>query len=115
MNYFYEAIDTTGNSVVGKIEATDETEVQNKLAQMGYRVQSVAASQVLPPVPPPVLPSMPEMNQPYMEGLSPLQEMTPAPAGQVVRTPILDSPVTMHLQTSPLQASPAVAAPSREI
>ncbi|HZT42380.1 MAG TPA: type II secretion system F family protein [Chthonomonadaceae bacterium] len=125
MNFFYEAIDSTGNSVVGKIEAANETEVQSKLAQMGYRVQSVAASQVVPPVPPPVLPSLPETAPQVIESISPVHPVIvpsgspgpsyPAPAGQVVRTPILNSQVTMNGQAPSMQASPAIATPPREI
>ncbi|HLV81885.1 MAG TPA: type II secretion system F family protein [Chthonomonadaceae bacterium] len=125
MNYFYEAIDSTGNSVVGKIEAADETEVQSKLAQMGYRVQSVAASQTMMPGLPPDLPPLPAthtpaespdpLHSPSSQALRSPVPSVPTPAGQVVRTPILESQVTLHLQTPQPAASPSIATPPRGI
>jgi type II secretory pathway component PulF len=45
MNYLYEAVDPSGQTVLGKIEATDEVEVRRQLTQMGYRPQTVAMAQ----------------------------------------------------------------------
>lgn len=45
MDYLYEAVDSSGRTVMGKIEANDEVEVRRKLTQMGYRAQTVAAAQ----------------------------------------------------------------------
>ena len=45
MDYLYEAVDASGRTVMGKIEANDEVEVRRKLTQMGYRAQTVAAAQ----------------------------------------------------------------------
>ena len=45
MDYLYEAVDPSGRTVLGKIEATDEVEVRRKLTQMGYRPQTVAVAQ----------------------------------------------------------------------
>jgi len=42
MNYFYEAVDTSGRTVLGKIDAVDEAEAQTRLLQMGYRPQAIA-------------------------------------------------------------------------
>lgn len=74
MNFFYEAVDQTGNAVVGKIEAINEAEVQQKLTQLGYRIQALAPVQNAPlaPVEEPILPHL-------------------VTAGTVTRRPILDS------------------------
>lgn len=64
MNFFYEAIDNTGQSVVGKMDAQDATEVQHKLLQMGYRPQSIApnpAASVLNAPPVQTLPALADM------------------------------------------------------
>jgi type IV pilus assembly protein PilC len=45
MDYLYEAVDASGRTVMGKIDANDEVEVRRKLTQMGYRPQTVAAAQ----------------------------------------------------------------------
>jgi len=45
MDYLYEAVDPSGQTVLGKIEANDEVEVRRKLTQMGYRPQTVAVAQ----------------------------------------------------------------------
>ena len=45
MDYLYEAVDPSGRTVLGKIEAQNEIEVQRKLTQMGYRAQTIAAAQ----------------------------------------------------------------------
>ncbi|MCW3095579.1 MAG: Type secretory pathway, component PulF [Chthonomonadaceae bacterium] len=45
MDYLYEAVDPSGRTVMGKIDANDEVEVRRKLTQMGYRPQTVAAAQ----------------------------------------------------------------------
>lgn len=42
MDYLYEAVDASGRTVMGKIDAMDEGEVRRKLSQMGYRPQTVA-------------------------------------------------------------------------
>lgn len=42
MNFFYEAIDGSGKTVLGKIDAGTEMEAQRMLVQMGYRPQSIA-------------------------------------------------------------------------
>jgi type IV pilus assembly protein PilC len=44
MDFFYEAVDTSGQVVLGKLEGDNELEVQRKLQQMGYRPQSIAPS-----------------------------------------------------------------------
>jgi len=44
MNFFYEAKDTAGESVVGKIEASSEQEVRTRLLTSGYQPLSVVAS-----------------------------------------------------------------------
>ncbi len=45
MDYLYEAVDASGRTVIGKLEANDEVEVRRKLTQMGYRPQTVALAQ----------------------------------------------------------------------
>ncbi len=47
MDYLYEAVDASGRTVMGKIEANDEVEVRRKLTLMGYRPQTIAATQAL--------------------------------------------------------------------
>ena len=42
MNYFYEALDATGNKVVGQIDGADVSEVQQKLLWQGYHAKSIA-------------------------------------------------------------------------
>ena len=42
MNYFYEAVDATGSTVVGKIDAGSEQEAKRNLMLMGYRPRSLA-------------------------------------------------------------------------
>lgn len=42
MNYFYEATDGSGQTVLGKIDADSLTEAHRLLAEKGYRPQSVA-------------------------------------------------------------------------
>lgn len=44
MDYLYEAVDASGRTVMGKLDAVDEGEVRRKLMQMGYRPQTVAAT-----------------------------------------------------------------------
>jgi len=54
MNFFYEATDTTGKTVMGRLDAGSETEVRQRLLQMGYQPQAVAlnaGSQTLQPAP----------------------------------------------------------------
>jgi len=51
MNFFYEATDSSGQTVMGRLDAASEAEVRQRLAQMGYRPQAVApnpAPQVTP-------------------------------------------------------------------
>lgn len=45
MDYLYEAVDSSGRTVMGKIDGNDEVEVRRKLNQMGYRPQTVAVAQ----------------------------------------------------------------------
>ena len=42
MNFLYEAVDASGETTLGKIEATDATEAQRRLVQSGYRPLSIA-------------------------------------------------------------------------
>lgn len=44
MNFLYEALDASGHTVMGKIEAHNEAEVLARLNAMGYRAQTVAAA-----------------------------------------------------------------------
>jgi type IV pilus assembly protein PilC len=48
MNYFYEALDESGKTVLGKIDAANEAEVQQRLLQLGYRPQSIAPNPAAP-------------------------------------------------------------------
>jgi type II secretory pathway component PulF len=54
MNFFYEATDTTGQTVMGRLDAGSESEVRQRLQQMGYKPQAVAlngSAQTLQPLP----------------------------------------------------------------
>lgn len=51
MDYLYEAVDSSGRTVMGKIAANDEVEVRRKLTQMGYRPQTIAPTQAAPSAP----------------------------------------------------------------
>ncbi len=42
MNFFYEATDSSGKTVMGRLDAGSETEVRQRLQQMGYQPQAVA-------------------------------------------------------------------------
>ena len=42
MNFFYEATDSTGQTVMGRLDGANEAEVRVRLQQMGYRPQAVA-------------------------------------------------------------------------
>ena len=42
MNFLYEAVDASGETTLGKIEANDATEAQQRLVQSGYRPLSIA-------------------------------------------------------------------------
>jgi type II secretory pathway component PulF len=42
MNFFYEAVDQSGQTVLGKMDAADAAEVQQQLMLRGYRPQSIA-------------------------------------------------------------------------
>ena len=42
MNFLYEAVDASGATTLGKIEANDATEAQRRLVQSGYRPLSIA-------------------------------------------------------------------------
>ncbi len=44
MNFFYEAIDTNGETVVGKVDATNEADAHRRLRQRGFDPQSIAAA-----------------------------------------------------------------------
>ena len=46
MNFFYEAVDPAGKTVVGKMEAATDIDVSRKLSQLGYRAQSVVANPI---------------------------------------------------------------------
>lgn len=49
--FFYEAVDTSGKTVVGKLEAADVQEVQNRLRMYGYTSAAVApVSPIVPSV-----------------------------------------------------------------
>ncbi len=48
MDYLYEAVDSSGKTIMGRIEAKDEGEVQRKLTYMGYSPQSIAPIQTAP-------------------------------------------------------------------
>ncbi len=43
MNFFYEAVDTNGETVVGKVDATNESDARRRLRQRGFDPQSIAA------------------------------------------------------------------------
>ena len=72
--FFYEAVSPEGQTVVGKVEAADATEVHRTLLHQGYRPQSIAPTQsshtavaVVPQVvtiTPSVLPSQSVATQP---------------------------------------------------
>ncbi|HLK58693.1 MAG TPA: type II secretion system F family protein [Chthonomonadaceae bacterium] len=60
MNFFYEATDATGNTVVGKIDAESEQEAKRNLMLMGYRPRSLAPNPGAVSIPPPVVHEEPE-------------------------------------------------------
>lgn len=70
MNFFYEAIDNTGQTVVGKIDAYDAQEAQNKLIQMGYRPRSIAPNVAVDTVQATTMPNLPVMNERPMGGVA---------------------------------------------
>jgi type II secretory pathway component PulF len=55
MNFFYEATDSSGQTIMGRLDASTEAEVRQRLQQMGYTAAAVApnpAQQTLQPLPP---------------------------------------------------------------
>ncbi len=79
MNYFYEAIDESGKSVLGKMDATSAAEVQQRLLQSGYRPQSIAPNPAVATAPPPAV-----QNQVTLNGVAnpTLGPQTMMPMGQ---------------------------------
>src|SRR5437667_12352746 len=53
MNFFYEALDESGQTVLGKIDGANETEVRQKLLLLGYQPQSIAPNPATYAAPPP--------------------------------------------------------------
>ncbi|HLJ56396.1 MAG TPA: type II secretion system F family protein [Chthonomonadaceae bacterium] len=49
MNFFYEATDNSGQTVMGRLDAGSEAEVRQRLLQMGYRPQAIALNAAAPP------------------------------------------------------------------
>jgi type II secretory pathway component PulF len=68
MNFFYEAVDENGNTVVGKMDAANEQEAKRSLMLQGYRPRalvpnpSAASVEEAAPIPPP-LPSLPDAKE----------------------------------------------------
>ncbi|HZO88939.1 MAG TPA: type II secretion system F family protein [Chthonomonadaceae bacterium] len=79
MNFFYEAVDETGKTVLGKIDAVDAADVQRRLLQMGYRPQSIAPNLGAAPTNVPAV-----QNQASLNGASemPLLTGNAPPVGQ---------------------------------
>ncbi len=88
MNFFYEATDSTGQTVMGRLDAGSEGEVRQRLLQMGYQPRAVAlngAAQTLQPLPP----------QSQASALTPAHEIAMGQtAGSVMRVPPVQSSAT---------------------
>ena len=85
MNFFYEAVDETGKTVVGKIEAVNEADVQWQLQQQGYALQSAVFNPGAERVP-----QAPALMQ--TQAMVPMEiPVVPefAPGGTVTRMPVV--------------------------
>lgn len=71
MNYFYEATDSSGQTVLGRLDAGSEIEVRKRLLQMGYQPKAVALNSGSPSVQP-----MPQQSPPAVQPMP--QQMPPA-------------------------------------
>jgi type IV pilus assembly protein PilC len=99
MNYFYEATDPSGQTILGKIDAASEAEAHVRLQEQGFQVQALALhpaantgeSAALP------VPAVPEA----------------APMGRVQRTPVAGDAIAIGQSaaqtTGPVQTPPRTA------
>src|SRR5262245_58688019 len=88
MNYLYEAIDTNGQTVYGKVDAQDATEAQRQLLQMGYRPQSLAPNPAASAMHSPSVTTLPVVAERPMGGVTlphPMQHQA-APVASPQRT-----------------------------
>lgn len=126
MNYFYEAIDAAGESVLGKIDGIDEFDVQSKLAAQGLQVQSLAINNSVL-VAEPIRRAL-EDEEPAAAGERTLALAAPAYAGTADTSPVLDPrrtsmpvsrarpvPAPPAAYAAPPVAAPPVALPSVRI
>src|SRR5438874_2073075 len=89
MNFFYEATDSNGQTVMGRLDAGSEGEVRQRLQKMGYSPQAIAlnaATQALQP--------------------APVQQSSLPPAHEVTMV----QPAGTGLRVGPIQASGTQAA-----
>ena len=105
MNYFYEALDSTGNTVVGQIDAVDIGDVQQKLLWQGYQAKSIAQNTgaLIAPVVAPIQQQLAPLSQGYAP--PPVQLNSDSP--QALRVKIQGAAVA----TRPRQLSVQAATP----
>jgi type IV pilus assembly protein PilC len=108
MNFLYEAIDTTGQTVLGKIDATDATEAQRKLLQMGYRPQSLAPTAAVAPINVTTMPGLPVADR----TVAGVRLPTPTPSAQH-SAPNTQYRTPDHLNTQYPASNLQVSAPSQ--